>query len=199
MFRGDIVWRGVVYAILMAFGKIVTGLWLVRFPLAPIFSFLKNFKSLLVALPLCITPRRPHRKKKQDENQNDDSQTQQQVSPNRVQVNPHTMKPKSLYPPALLGLSMVARGEIGYLIASLAETSGIFSSSSTSKGANVGRNSSETYLVTFWAITICTLLGPIAVGSLVRRVKRLQRDRVDSNRGSTAEDPLGVWGIPNDE
>lgn len=31
MFRGSIVWRGIVYTVLMAFGKLVCGLWLVRF------------------------------------------------------------------------------------------------------------------------------------------------------------------------
>lgn len=41
-------------------------------------------------------------------------------------------KPRSLYPASIIGLTMVARGEIGYLIASLAETDGIFSSADQS-------------------------------------------------------------------
>lgn len=93
-------------------------------------------------------------------------------------------KPKSLYPPAILGLAMVSRGEIGYLIASLAESQGMFSNGET-------EGSSETYLVIIWAISLCTLFGPICVGTLVKRVKKLQQQRV----GSGAPDPLGVWGI----
>lgn len=83
---------------------------------------------------------------------------------------------------------MVARGEIGYLIASLAETDGIFSSSS-SQQQNGG--SSELYLVVIWAITLCTIIGPICVGTLVKRVKTLQTRRVNSG----GEDPLGAWGV----
>jgi hypothetical protein len=88
---------------------------------------------------------------------------------------------------------MIARGEIGYLIASLAETNGIFSTSASK--ATGGQAPSEIYLVTVWAVSVCTLLGPIAVGSLVRRLRRLQREREDSDAGSRAGDPLGVWGI----
>jgi hypothetical protein len=80
---------------------------------------------------------------------------------------------------------MVARGEIGYLIASLAESKGIFGKNS--------QGSSETYLVVVWAISLCTLIGPISVGTLVKRVKSLQRQRENSNTGGA--DPLGVWGI----
>lgn len=92
-------------------------------------------------------------------------------------------KPKSLYPASILALAMTARGEIGYLIASLAESNRIFGD--TSQG------SSETYLVVVWAISLCTLVGPIAVGTLVKRVKALQRKRANSG----GPDPLGVWGI----
>lgn len=81
---------------------------------------------------------------------------------------------------------MVARGEIGYLIASLAETDGIFSSSEQQNS-----DSSELYLVVVWAITLCTIIGPICVGTLVKRVKTLQARRVNSG----GEDPLGSWGV----
>jgi hypothetical protein len=79
---------------------------------------------------------------------------------------------------------MVARGEIGYLIASLAESNGIFGE--TSDGS-----SSETYLIVVWAISLCTLIGPISVGTLVKRVKALQMQRTNTG----GPDPLGVWGI----
>jgi hypothetical protein len=37
---------------------------------------------------------------------------------------------------------------------------------------------------------LCTIIGPIAVGVLVRRVRKLQ----NRGQGGTA-DPLGVWGV----
>jgi hypothetical protein len=92
-------------------------------------------------------------------------------------------KPKSLYPPSILGLAMVARGEVGYLIVSLAQSKGIFSS-------EFSEDFGEIYLVILWAISICTLIGPVSVGTLVKRVKKLQRTRYNSD-----VNPLGIWGI----
>lgn len=108
---------------------------------------------------------------------------------NALQEKPQTAitstlppKPRSLYPSSVLGLAMVARGEIGYLIASLAQSQGMFENGSS--------EISDIYLVVIWAISICTLLGPICVGSLVKHVKKLQ-----AIRGTSGPDPLGVWGV----
>ena len=97
-------------------------------------------------------------------------------------------KPRSLYPASILGLAMVARGEIGYLIASLAETDGIFESPSSQQQSSA---SSEMYLVVIWAIALCTIIGPICVGTLVKRVRKMQTQRVQSG----GVDPLGTWGV----
>ncbi|KAF2716947.1 Sodium/hydrogen exchanger [Polychaeton citri CBS 116435] len=93
-------------------------------------------------------------------------------------------RPLSLYPAAMLGSAMVARGEIGFLISSVAESSGVFSNS---------QGGSNLFLVVTWAIFLCTFIGPVAVGLLVRRVKRLQD--ADGSSRSGRPDPLGVWGI----
>lgn len=77
---------------------------------------------------------------------------------------------------------MVARGEIGFLISSLAESNGIFSS-----GGN-----EQVFLIVTWAIVLCTLIGPVCVGLLVRRVKTLERERVGRGDGRYV---LGVWGL----
>lgn len=110
------------------------------------------------------------------------AQLQEESRPPSVSIIPP--KPKSLYPASILSLAMVSRGEIGYLIASLAESNKIFGE--TSDGS-----SSETYLVVIWAISLCTLIGPISVGTLVKRVKSLQIQRANTG----GPDPLGVWGI----
>ncbi|KAG6018750.1 hypothetical protein E4U19_008059, partial [Claviceps sp. Clav32 group G5] len=65
-------------------------------------------------------------------------------------------KPRSLYPASIIGCAMVARGEIGFLISSIAESNNIFSASS-------GRSStSDLFLIVTWAIVLCTILGPLA-------------------------------------
>lgn len=191
---------------LMAIGKMITGLWLVRLSPSPVSGLASTVKKLFAYThSYCASPRTISRKSNQNkkapqrpanqddsadvstpDNAKDESQsTNRPPAPtsrpdSRISLPP---KPKSLYPPSILGLAMVARGEVGYLIASIAESQGIFSNESS-------EGPSEIYLVVIWAISLCTLIGPILVGTLVRRVKKLQQ-----SRGNMGSDPLGVWGI----
>ena len=56
-----------------------------------------------------------------------------------------TMKSRSLYPAAIIGTAMMARGEIGFLIAALAESKGIFASGDVTSAEEDG--GSRIYLV----------------------------------------------------
>jgi hypothetical protein len=61
----------------------------------------------------------------------------------------------SIYPAALLGLAMIARGEIGLLI------------------IQIGRNetqylSEDAFIIAIWAIVFNTIVGPMAVGFLLK-------------------------------
>lgn len=153
LFEGGIVWRGLVYTILMLLGKLLTGLWLVRTAKRP--GFLSNYTTF------------------------------------ERQISPHsTRSSRSLYPASVLGTAMITRGEIGFLIASIAESQGIFKDSSSTPSSKRG-GSSRIYLVVIWAITLCTIIGPITMGSLVRRVKKLQ----SRHEASDGPDPLGPWGV----
>jgi hypothetical protein len=102
--------------------------------------------------------------------------------------DPTEIKPRSLYPASILGCAMTARGEIGFLISSIAESNGVYSLSQT-KG-----KSSDNFLVVTWAIMLCTILGPLAVGLLVRRMKQLQQG-VEKQGRIVRGDVLGVWGL----
>ncbi|CAI7564747.1 unnamed protein product [Penicillium pancosmium] len=219
MFRGSVVWRGLIYSLLMMFGKMVTGLWLVRFSFNPVSKLVNHIKDLVRGFRLFCSPKKPKQEQKRKHEipsssaavtshdrsgENTDSppngaihrspsnrETTHQPGPqedesprsNQRSSVAFPEKPKSLYPPSILALAMVARGEVGYLIASLAQSQGMFSTGSSDE-------ISEIYLVIIWAISICTLVGPICVGTLVKRVKKLQK-----NRGNSGLDPLGIWGI----
>jgi hypothetical protein len=175
MFDGRTVWRGIIYAVLMALAKVVTGVWLCNVP--PAADFLGVLKPAMRLVTSRFRSRSPSKEKeKPDASGQTESRAQREA------------KPASLYPSAILGLSMVARGEIGYLIASLAETKGVFSQRSRGQS---GETSSEIYLVVIWAITLCTIVGPVAVGTLVRRVRKLRSGR----EKASGVDPLGSWGI----
>lgn len=223
MFKGSVIWRGVIYALLMMFGKLITGIWLVRFSFRPLSSLANGLKRPLSRIHLFCMPTRTDKERKEkqltpveapirsskecivasnnpannknqkaktcgsSEDQNPaghpESQEESHATPRRSSTGTFPPKPKSLYPPSILGLAMVTRGEVGYLIASLAQSQGMFGTGSSGE-------ISEIYMVIIWAISICTLIGPICLGTLVKRVKKLQEIRGDSG-----PDPLGVWGI----
>ncbi|RAK97716.1 cation:proton antiporter [Aspergillus ibericus CBS 121593] len=227
MFNGIVVWKGIVYAVLMSIGKLVTGIWLVRLSFGRVSNVIRALSTPChyVALFCTHMPKAEYGRKGSKDQGNRDGQadnrsqeqpvargneSEQQSGPDsnggheghdgagsNTPAKGHAgqpgqpapsvsspPKPKSLYPPSILGLAMVARGEVGYLVASLAESKGIF-------GESPAGGSSEAYLVVIWAISLCTLIGPISVGTLVKRVKTLQQRRINSG----GPDPLGVWGI----
>jgi hypothetical protein len=195
MFSGSIVWRGLVYAILMTFAKMVCGLWLVRFPLASTKDPIRTFLSKVRLPPV------PHFWGKSDTRTTATTTPPTHPQPERqssmaarTETNSHTSpapKPLSLHPPLILALAMTARGEIGFLISAVAESKGVFSSSSSS-GETSGE--SDIFLVVTWAIVLCTILGPLGVGLSVRRVRKLQ-DRKNREREGAGRDVLGVWGV----
>ncbi len=229
MFSAYIVWRGLVYAVLMLLGKVLCGLWLVRFPaaMAWITSRTRNYwlggfkvmkrrvagserqqstsgdRNRVGTAPSSTgngderhgqesheiqTLPEPH--ETTDRLSADSAVVDSQDAAGRVTM-PDPAKPLSLYPAAIVGLGMVARGEIGFLISSLAQSNGVF---------GVGRDQSESdiFLVVTWAIFICTIVGPLSVGLLVRRARRLERVAIRADRQGhdhQARDVLGVWGV----
>jgi len=152
MFHGDVLWRGLVYTLLMAFGKLLCGAWLIR------------LSSRLSSANAVQSPRNSAAKK----------------------AHRTFPRPKSLYPASILGAAMVARGEIGFLISAVAQSNGIFESGAV-------QDSPEIFLIVSWAILLCTIVGPVAVGVLARRVQGLQRRERANADGR--EDPLGIWGV----
>jgi Kef-type K+ transport system membrane component KefB len=188
MFSGYIVWRGVIYSLLMTLGKLICGLWLVRLPVLPARDALRKQLTKVKLPPV------PHRWGKGDMPDRVPGNAQpEQVSTTQEAPSadsPIPPKPLSLYPPLMLALAMTARGEIGFLISAVAESKGVFAS--TAKGNSGGE--SDIFLVVTWAIVLCTIIGPLGVGLCVRRVKTLEQAKNREHRGG-GKDVLGVWGI----
>ncbi|OCK82698.1 hypothetical protein K432DRAFT_441386 [Lepidopterella palustris CBS 459.81] len=190
MFSASIIWRGIVYTLLMAFGKLVCGLWLVRFspPYLPETLRIKRLRF----------PPLPHLWGKRAQGPAH-APVPQASHPLQSETATPTSKPPnplSLYPPSILSLAMVSRGEIGFLISSLAESHGVFASPPASA---TGRGDSEIFLIVTWAIVLCTIAGPLGVGLLVRRVRKLENAKGGGKSEGEAEekgrDVLGVWGV----
>jgi Kef-type K+ transport system membrane component KefB len=209
MFTGRVIWRGLVYTILMVFAKVICGFWLVRFASMPrakaiskgmtsislkTFKFIKSFptesgttdEAASRNAPTPNTSQRPSDAALQQSNislQRSDDAAYTRTAANTARKRTALPRPKSLYPAAILGSAMVSRGEIGFLISSVAEANEVF---------GAGGNTEE-FLVVTWAILLCTLIGPVTVGVLVKRVRRLQQ--AERRKANGQEDPLGIWGV----
>lgn len=198
MFDGAIVWRGIVFTVLMAFAKLVCGLWLVRFTFG---SGKNNASRVLSKLRLPSAPHFWGRRKRttvppqagvtgsSERPQPTGATTNTNAEQELRRSSPNPTKPLSLHPPLILALAMCARGEIGFLISGVAESNGIFSAT-----GEASAEPSDIFLVVTWAIVLCTIVGPLGVGLSVRRVKKLQERKNKQHQGS-GRDVLGVWGV----
>ncbi|RNJ58178.1 hypothetical protein D7B24_005135 [Verticillium nonalfalfae] len=100
-------------------------------------------------------------------------------------ASPDPKMPVSLYPACIMAFAMVARGEIGFLISALAESNGVLG-----RQPHEGQPP-ELFLVITWAIVLCTIGGPVCVGLLVKRVNKLEGQKVSTEGASV----LGAWGV----
>jgi hypothetical protein len=175
MFRGAVAWRGIVYAILMAVGKLFCGFWLVRFDINYRFGIWRRGEN--------------GKLKKEKMTKTMPTYTAVKANPNQSSLP----RPKSIYPAFILGSAMIARGEIGFLVSAIAQSNGIFDGARHDPSSDA--STQDLFLIVTWAIVLCTVIGPVSVGSIVRRVRRLQSQPNDFTRNSGQADPLGIWGL----
>ncbi|OBS28092.1 hypothetical protein FPOA_02032 [Fusarium poae] len=205
LFTGSTVWRGVVYTILMIIAKLACGLWLISFA-SPFRAFIRPVRNIIPTLKKSsktLAPGAQCADSSAHEVSSDSIQQPQerdsvplqpltdtdisQISPHTRNSTPRPEKALSLYPACIVGMGMVARGEIGYLISALAESKGIF-------GRSENGQPSEIFLVVTWAITLCTVIAPIAVGVIVSRVRQLEYGSKKA-KGESKRNVLGAWGV----
>lgn len=158
MFTGRLIWRGIVYSLIMFASKCFCGLWLLNFSL--IFKVSQT--------------------KKRDDKELSSLRTELDLEQkSNVEDTGTNESNYHILPSLLLGLCMVPRGEIGFLISSLAESKGVFSNNHP---VPLG---SDQYVVVTWAVVFCTFIAPIIIGFLIKRIKNLEK---------TTHNPLGKWG-----
>jgi len=222
MFSGAVVWRGFVYALLMILGKLMCGLWLIRvnIPLPEPQTWRvpkvlhkvvsSTRKSFLQPVAAKATSSKTNAERATDKTVSTElasmtsppetavlntksKRTTQPRESSRTSTQP--IKPFTLYPATILGGAMVARGEIGFLVSSLANSQGLFSAES-SEGSPSQEGSSPIFLVVTWAIVLCTIVGPVTVGLLVRRLKALEkRAEAGASVEGVKRNVLGSWGV----
>ncbi|KAH9928943.1 uncharacterized protein B0H18DRAFT_931627 [Fomitopsis serialis] len=146
LWRPRILWRGVLYAILMCIGKLAVGLPIMLWSvLATGSRGVRHSPTERAARASGPSPSPQHSNR-----------------PDTLREPVHL----SIYPAAFIGVAMVSRGEIGLLIAQIARNGSATGGSADSAS---GLLSEEGFLVCIWAVLLCTLVGPICVGMIVRR------------------------------
>jgi len=180
MFTASTVWKGIVCALIVMFAKALVA--------AAVYI------EFLFSKPLPL-----HRFRTRKPPQTQTTPTMNQLrSPAGTTLLPHpetaTANFSQLHPPALiLCFAMVACGEIGLYIASLAEstwTSTFHSPSTSPPNAAIDcASGGSPFLVLTWAMVLWTLVGPIGVGVVVRKFRNEDRGEV-----SAASRSLGIWG-----
>ncbi|KAI1346967.1 Sodium/hydrogen exchanger family-domain-containing protein [Xylaria sp. FL0043] len=181
LFVGKIVWRGISYSILMVLGKLVCGLWLVRFPISrrgrqkslspPITFQLEQMLSRIRSWSLSPVngPQQPTASQPSESPSTQTAPMEPSHShgpgSNHSAPSPSLNcevatppKPLSLYPVAVMGCA-----------------------------------TSELFLIVTWAIFLCTILSPLYARLLVRHIKRLEKAS-ESSRGG-ASSVLGAWDV----
>ena len=160
MFSGSIVWKGIVYSLLMMLAKMLV-------------STMIYFEHFMIIWK--ERRARLQRRKNQPATELRDRLPGSNIQP-AYDPRQHTEEAQILPRPPhsialLAGCAMVARGEIGFLIASISQSSGTLALRHPA-GTTAESQGDELFVVITWAVVLCTIAGPAGVGILVRRLRQ---------------------------
>ena len=149
LWTGEAVWKGIVYTLLMLFCKFIVGSWI------SIWSAIRH------------DPKEAKESSPQGSSEENGRPLEKSLSSPYSPSRSAAVK-SSLSPALLLGMAMVARGEIGLLIVEIGYN-------------NTSYVSSDGFITAIWAILLNTIIGPVLVGLLIKY------------RGDAIGD--GPWGL----
>ena len=148
MFRGTIVWKGIVYSLLMVLGK--------------------GLVSSVIYLNYFMESWRDKRSASRRREKNAPPQ-----EPNIQRSGPQDQEARAKCPHVIalmVSFAMISRGEIGFLIASLSQSSGTLTLRHRDR-PGMEPSGEDIFLVITWAVVICTIAGPLGVGFFVHRLR----------------------------
>ncbi|KAJ3363592.1 Hsp70 ATPase ssc1 [Allomyces javanicus] len=175
LWKPTILWRGLVYAVLMAFAKALVG------PVVVLLDVLlcrtrtsappsPSPSPSPPPLPAPTPDNSTSTTRSADTSTTPSTVESQATTPSTVEsqatatistTDYDTLVDVRVSAATLLGLGLIARGEIGIVIAQLAYAAG-----TTSSVVLLGE---EPFLVAMWAIVLCTVVGPAAMAVVARR------------------------------
>lgn len=149
LWTGEAIWKGIVYTLLMLFCKFIVGSWM------PIWAVARH------------DPKKAKAHSARESSKGNGHPLEKTHSSPDSPSRSAAFR-SSLSPALLLGMAMVARGEIGLLIVEIGYN-------------NTSYVSAEGFITAIWAILLNTIIGPVFVGLLVKY------------RGAAIGD--GPWGL----
>ncbi|ORY66940.1 Sodium/hydrogen exchanger family-domain-containing protein [Leucosporidium creatinivorum] len=156
LWTGRVIWRGIVYSILMTLGKVLVGLTILAVDaFASPSPSPSSSSSPAKELPLSAEASTMAERGDGDLRRAGEGQPSSKAE---------LFKKETLPAGAFLGIALVARGEVGVLILQVA-----YSSSSSTDGTGSRVLGTEAYLVALWAVAVCTIVGPVAFSWLAKR------------------------------
>jgi hypothetical protein len=167
MFAGSIVWKGISYAVLMAIAKGCV-------------SSVVYLEYWMSALPQLAFPFRRGKESRARPARNREMASTIPMPPPSTPAlstgNEMTVKKPPHSIALLIGFAMIARGEIGFLIASLSQSSGTLTYLRSNHFATQPADQ-DIFLVISWAVILNTITGPLGVGLIVRQLKQQNTQR----------------------
>ncbi|BGP28395.1 hypothetical protein JCM10296v2_000127 [Rhodotorula toruloides] len=170
LWTGQRIWRGVIYALLMALGKVLAGL-----PILLVDLFRPRNRDSALPAPSTIDFISTSGVRSNTEAEKAHKVERMSLRSLRLDTSSRFVR-QTLPAGAFVGLALVARGEIGILVLQVAYAA----STSSDNGTEV--LGEEAYLIGIWAVAVCTIVGPVAFGLLVQK----EGERIKSGRWGLA-------------
>jgi Kef-type K+ transport system membrane component KefB len=136
LWTGEAIWKGIVYTLLMLVAKAIVGVWV------PIWAVAKH------------DPKKAHEAQRQEAATENGNPLEKSKSYPDSPTREAAMQ-SSVSPMLLLGMAMVARGEIGLLIVEIGYN-------------NTPYVTQDGFITAIWAILLNTIIGPVCVGIAVK-------------------------------
>ncbi|GAA5876051.1 hypothetical protein JCM16303_007004 [Sporobolomyces ruberrimus] len=176
LWKGRIIWKGIVYSILMTLGKILVGVTVVvndglfggrgkeregeggrggELEEKEEGKGTRNVSNTFAERSRPFSTPTPTLSTSSTTVVEDDTKRQNDRKQSFVK--------ETLPAASFLGLALIARGEIGILVLQVA-----YNANTSSSNASSSVLSTEPYLVAIWAVLICTIVGPVGFARLVK-------------------------------
>jgi len=141
-----VVWRGILYALLMIIAKALVGFWMLIWPHLPSNPWQRGRQ---------VEPRVEHGTQDRNHNMGEALHERNESTTTPLVLEKPVLELAPRHSAQLIGLAMVARGEIALIVAQLAWPL---------LGGGTSDQESEPFSVVIWAILVTTISGALGVG-----------------------------------